>query len=668
MKRTIVRMVIFILTVACIAGGLAQSQNSVGGGANGANVNVTATILGLGANVSVPSVAPVTLPPQGGSFNNQVASVDVGLGVPRVLTVLSTGLIENTTAGNVSSSSAHSESSSTVHNLNVLNGLVTATTIRSKSTSDGNGSSATSTDAGTFANQLTVAGVLYQQSEFVPNTTVAVNASISAIINGLPVNIPVNGTVVINEQIPGGNGATSSSLTVNFLHVNVSGSVAGLITLNANIVVASATSIVNFTAGPPPANNPPVLNVPGPQSVQVGNTLTFDVSASDPDAGDTVTLAASNVPSNASFTQTSGNPANGRFSFTPSQSQAGQTFTVNFTATDSRGASASRQVQITVLSPDPPPQNRPPVISVPGPQLVQVGSTLSFTVTASDPDGDAVTLSASNLPPNSSFNPGTGVFTFTPVDSQAGQVVVPTFTATDARGASASASVQITVVLQSGGDDPGPPIISVPPSPIILPVGDTLEFTVTGVSPVLGCTVQLSASGVPDNASFVASTGQFRFVPQPPQRDRSFLVSFIATDCRNKTATGAVMILVVGNDGGGGGGGGGGVEGPGRICVPVNKIFFNTLPANSGCGFITVSIMNTGTGVLRINSLGFTDGTQYRVEGVSNLPLTLQSAGVIQLRVFFEPKRKGTLTDRLVINTNDSTQPTITMELKGKGR
>src|SRR5687768_15629845 len=117
MKRTIVRMVIFILTVACIAGGLAQSQNSVGGGANGANVNVTATILGLGANVSVPSIAPVTLPPQGGSFNNQVASADVGLGVPRVLTVLSTGLIENTTAGNVSSSSAHSESSSTVHNL-----------------------------------------------------------------------------------------------------------------------------------------------------------------------------------------------------------------------------------------------------------------------------------------------------------------------------------------------------------------------------------------------------------------------------------------------------------------------------------------------------------------------------------------------------------------------
>lgn len=91
---------------------LAQGSNSVGGSANGASVNVSATVLGVPANVSVPLVAPVTLPAQGGSDTNQVASVNIGLPITGVLTVLSTGLIVNSTSGNISSSSAHAESTS----------------------------------------------------------------------------------------------------------------------------------------------------------------------------------------------------------------------------------------------------------------------------------------------------------------------------------------------------------------------------------------------------------------------------------------------------------------------------------------------------------------------------------------------------------------------------
>jgi hypothetical protein len=128
---------------------LLAAQNNMGGGANGASINVTATVLGLGANVSVPTVAPVTLSPQGGSTSNQVASVNVQLGVPGVLTVLSTGLVVNTTSGTISSS-AHAEGNSTVNNLNILNGLVTASTVRAKSTSDVNVDSATSSGAWSF--------------------------------------------------------------------------------------------------------------------------------------------------------------------------------------------------------------------------------------------------------------------------------------------------------------------------------------------------------------------------------------------------------------------------------------------------------------------------------------------------------------------------------------
>ena len=641
------------------------AQNAVSGGANGASVNVTATVVGVGANVSVPTVAPVTLPPQGGSQTNQVASVNVQLGVPGVITVLSTGLVVNTTAGTLSQTAAHAESTSTINNLNILNGLVTATTIRSKATSDGNGTTATSSAAGSFANQLRIGGILYQQSEFEPNTVISVSASVIAIVGALPVVVPLNGTVIINEQTGGGDGQTTSSLSVNFLHVNVSGSVAGVISLNANIVVASASSGVTF--GPPTgSNNPPTLNVPGAQTVQAGTNLTFNVSGTDPDAGDTVTLSATNVPANASFNQTSGNPANGQFSFTPGQSQSGQTFTVNFSAADNHGLSVSRSLQITVTS-GPPPANNPPRLILPGPQTIQVGATLTFGVSGTDPDnGDLVTLSGSNLPPGSNVtpNPATGnpanaQFSFTPSQNQGGQTFVVNFTATDSHGASANGAVQITVTTSGGDGGPQPPIISVPPSPIIIPVGQLVTFVVTGTSPMPNCAVRLASSDMPDHSSFTPFGGEFRFTPAGEQADKSFVVTFSATDCVGQSTTATVTIIVISPVGG--------LLGGGRICVPTTKITFGATPTNGGCGFIKVSITNEGAGNLTINSLKLDDGKHFRVEGVSNMPLVVKSAAVMEIKIMFQPKDPGALVDFLTILTSDPDNPVVTIALKGKG-
>ncbi|MEW6207095.1 MAG: choice-of-anchor P family protein [Acidobacteriota bacterium] len=663
MKAKIKAILICLLATTCVASNqmfsLAQAQNSVGGGANSASVNLTASVLGVPANASAPSFAPVTLSPQGGSVTNQVASASVALGIPEAITVLSTGLIVNSASGAVNQTSAHAESSSTVNSVSILDGLITAATIRSKSTSDGNGASATSTGEGSFANQLRIAGVLYEQSEFAPNTTVAVSANINAIVGGLPVSVPVSGTVIINEQTGSGNGITSSALTVNFLHVNLSGSVAGLISLNADVVVASASSAVSFTL-PPPTNNPPTINAPGPQTVQAGSTLTFNVSASDPDAGDTVTLQATNLPARSSFTPNPavGNPSSGQFSFTPSESQANQTFTINFTATDSHGASVSRSVQIVVTS-GPTPENRPPIISIPGPQTIAVGKTLRFIVTATDPDGDAVTLSASSIPPNASFDPATGTFTFTPTADQADQTIEVTFAATDTKGASATGAVQITVVF-GPSETPGPPVISLPPSPLIVKVGDTLTFVVAAISPSPNCQVSIRASGLPNNAGFEPSSGRFNFTPTADQKDRTFVVTFTATDCINQTATGTVTIIVVDA--------GGGIGSPQRVCVPVTRIFFGAAPVNGGCGFVIISVANAGGRTLRVNSLTLLDGKHFRIEGASGSPILLQSGSVLQLKVIFEPKGAGMLRDKIAIITDDPENPTITIELKGKAK
>jgi hypothetical protein len=674
MKIKLRGLLVGMLAAILLAGSeftlMAQASNSVSGGANGANVDVIATVLGVGANVSVPTVAPVALPPQGGSQTNQVASVDVQLGVPDVLTVLSTGLVVNTTSGTISSSAAHADGSSTVNNLNILNGLVTASTVRAMSTSDGNGASATSSAAGSFLNQLRINGVLQQGSQFAPNTTIAINATVTAIVGGLPVSVPVNGTLVLNEQLPGGNGVTTSSLTVNYIHLTVSGSVAGQISLNANVIVTSATSGVDFTAAQ--ANNCPTVSVSGgtTRSVQVGQTLTFSVSATDPD-GNSVTLQATNLPANSSFNPnpaTGTQTATGTFSFTPAAGQANQTFNVSFKATDNNGCNAGTAVpvivQITVTS--GPPTNHPPVISVPGPQVIAVGDTLTFTVTASDPDGDAVTLSATSVPANASFNGNTGGFAFTPTSNQAGQVFVVMFTATDPQGASASATVQITVIQSAGGGELGPPIISVPPSPIVVPVGTTLTFIVIGSSPGPGCHVALSARDLPAHGLFDPPSGRFDFTPVEQQIGESFVSTFIATDCIGQAASGTVTIVVVAA--GGGGGGGGGTLPPGHICVPVTKVFFKAIPVNGGCGFIKISLASVGGGPLRIRSMGLVDGTHFRVEGMPTMPASLQSASVLELTIMFQPKGAGNVSDTLVIDTDDLDNPTITVKLKGKGK
>ncbi|HSB72580.1 MAG TPA: carboxypeptidase regulatory-like domain-containing protein [Candidatus Methylomirabilis sp.] len=74
--------------------------------------------------------------------------------------------------------------------------------------------------------------------------------------------------------------------------------------------------------------------------------------------------------------------------------------------------------------------DRAPLFDAVGLQTVNEGQTLTVTVRATDPDGDAVTLSAGTLPANATFEPATGTLTFAPDFLQAGTYVI-TIAATD---------------------------------------------------------------------------------------------------------------------------------------------------------------------------------------------------------------------------------------------
>ena len=127
--------------------------------------------------------------------------------------------------------------------------------------------------------------------------------------------------------------------------------------LTAWNVFDSVKATVNVTVVPDDGGGepPPDVDAPSisfPQGsfhvIEQGQTVTFNVTASDPNAGDIVTLSAINLPANATFNTVVGsNTVTGSFSFTPDVTQEG-TFVVQFVATDNGGSSSSANASITV--------------------------------------------------------------------------------------------------------------------------------------------------------------------------------------------------------------------------------------------------------------------------------------------------------------------------------
>ena len=96
---------------------------------------------------------------------------------------------------------------------------------------------------------------------------------------------------------------------------------------------------------------------------------------------------------------------------------------VLITVTDAGGLSGSQTVFVTAMALDNIQStitNNPPILENIGRRKIDAGKTLSLTISAADPDGDALTFSASNLPEGASFNPDTQTFFWTPTFEQAG--------------------------------------------------------------------------------------------------------------------------------------------------------------------------------------------------------------------------------------------------------
>jgi hypothetical protein len=188
-------------------------------------------------------------------------------------------------------------------------------------------------------------------------------------------------------------------------------------------------------------NQSPVLTAIGNKTVNEGALLSFTITAIDLD-GDTLTYSASNLPTGSSF-----NATTRTFSWTPTYSQAGSFPNIHFQVSDG-SITASEDIKITVNN-----VNQNPVLTVIGNKTVNEGGAFSFTISATDPDGDTLTYSASNLPTGSSFNATTRTFSWTPNFAQAASYPNVHFQVSDGTSTSAE-DIVITVIQQYADWDP----------------------------------------------------------------------------------------------------------------------------------------------------------------------------------------------------------------------
>jgi hypothetical protein len=237
-------------------------------------------------------------------------------------------------------------------------------------------------------------------------------------------------------------------------------------------------------------DRPPVLAEIGPRSIQAGDTLSFTVTATDPD-NDSLVLSASTLPSNATFTDNGDGTA--QFDWPTQLTDVGD-HQVLFIADDLTLAD-SELVTISVLE-----SNEPPVLDSIGPKDVDENTLLTFTVSASDPNGTTPALTTSALPEGASFdnhNDGTATFSWTPGFDQAGIYPV-VFYASDGEFTD-SEQVAITV-----NDVDRPPVLDAVGDKLAV-VGETLSFTLSAHDPD-GDSVAIHGSNLPTGAS-ITETG-----------------------------------------------------------------------------------------------------------------------------------------------------------------
>jgi PKD repeat protein len=267
------------------------------------------------------------------------------------------------------------------------------------------------------------------------------------------------------------------------------------------------------------AASPPVIQAPAIVTAASDQPVNIQADATDPDAGDILTITESGAPASLAFSHTpSVSPATATLSGTVTDAEIGS-YNILWQVSDGNGGTASTNTMLTV---DP---NHDPIVTAPSTVSGAETVEMSFPIAVSDPDGDPVTsIAAAPLPSGATFTPNVlhtgGEFNWTPAIGQMGSYSV-TFTA---RSGTPSRTGTATTQIEIAAQDRPPVITS--PSTVNTFVNTFTTFNVTVSDPDGDAINLLEAKGtqntaLPPGATFTPSAnytmGTFTWIPMTPQ-------------------------------------------------------------------------------------------------------------------------------------------------------
>lgn len=158
------------------------------------------------------------------------------------------------------------------------------------------------------------------------------------------------------------------------------------------------------------ADTGPTLRPIADRTIALGTSLDLELVADDGNAGDTLAYTLPTAPAGASLAPPP------RLRWTPTAAQLGpHAFTAR--VVDSGGHADQKSFQVTVV-----PANRPPAMAGQADERVPAGGAFTRTLTATDPDGDALTYTLLAGPASMTLSGAT--LAWNPVDAPPGEAVV----------------------------------------------------------------------------------------------------------------------------------------------------------------------------------------------------------------------------------------------------
>lgn len=195
----------------------------------------------------------------------------------------------------------------------------------------------------------------------------------------------------------------------------------------------------------PASNYPPQITSTPQTGTFAFQPFSYDVEATDPD-GDTLSYSLLQSPTGMTIDANSG-----LIQWTPN---ANGTFAVTVEVSDG-ALQATQDFTLTVELPNHPPQ----ITSTPTYSVLQ-GQAYQYQLTATDPEGEAISFALANSPTGMQIDQNTGLVTWLPGADQIGVHSVE-ITASDTQGNSASQSYLLSVTTGAGNT---PPVIITSPT------------------------------------------------------------------------------------------------------------------------------------------------------------------------------------------------------------